>query len=65
VKERDMDITVYTFRDAEGDIPLWSTQDADEAQLYAWQNGCLVEANTYTWQDSEPVAEWDYRKAAE
>ena len=56
-----MDITLYTFEDEDGNVPEYHTYNAQQAEDTARKNGWLVIDNTYEWQESVPVTEWDYR----
>jgi hypothetical protein len=48
----------YTFEDADGMGPGYSTFDPAEAREYGQQYGLKVIANSYEWADSEVA--WDF-----
>lgn len=52
-------ITVYTFRDSDGNEDSYETQDPREAQEYGRRNEYEVIANEYEWSDSGTA--WDFR----
>jgi hypothetical protein len=51
-----MEVTVYTFRDAEGyEYGVFYTQDYQEAKEYAQANGLKIIANTFEWAADEEL----------
>jgi hypothetical protein len=55
-----MDVTVYTFEDADGAEQSFHTYQASEAEETARKNGWRVIANEYEYAVSAPVPEWDF-----
>lgn len=53
-----MDLTVYTFEDANGAADSWTTMEYDDAKRYAYQWNLRIIANTYEWSDSEPLEDY-------
>ena len=56
-----MEVTVYTFEDAEGVEQEYHTFDAREAEQVGRLGHYQVIANEYEFSDSYPVPEWDFR----
>lgn len=48
-------ISLYSFEDADGVEPSFTTQDFREAQRYARENNLKLIDNTFEWADSEVV----------
>lgn len=56
-----MDISVYSFRDADGeDAGEFKTQNFEEARQYAQKNSLCVVENVYEWQEAIPVDGADF-----
>lgn len=53
-----MTIEVYSFENKEGVPHDFTTQDADQARVYAQENGLKWIANIYEFSDSELVEDY-------
>lgn len=59
-----MEIIVYTFVDAAGDESgTYSTRNGMEAEEYARKCRLAVIENTFTFDDSTLVTEWDFTES--
>ncbi len=56
-----MDISVYTFEDADGnEAGSYKTQDFKEADAYAKKYHYRIIENIYEWTEAYPVDGFDY-----
>jgi hypothetical protein len=53
-----MTIEIYTFEDKDGREFDWSTMSAEEAKEYAQKHSLRMIANTFSFEDSEPVEDY-------
>ena len=61
-----MEVTLYSFEDAEGNEPTcWTTFKADEAHEHAREHGYKLIANNFEYTDCETVADYTPRSAAD
>ena len=60
-----MKVSVYTFLNSSDNEDSFHTQDPAEAKAYAERYNLLVVDNTFAFEDSQGVSEWDFRIKSE